>query len=608
MKTTYRKIKNLSRSLSILIMLTLISTSAIGQMCDFTINNNGSTGGDTEYFLEVDATGIITSVTLGPGPLNVNGLATGSVVTIYNLVYDSANPPTNVPPAIGDDPTNIVGCTNDFLGAPIFLECLCVDDEISASYAPGGGDVLIYYLTDGNGVILDSNATGNFGTDEVIGDYFIQVLAYDSTNPPTVIPTVGDNISVFSEDGCYNPDFLTSACCAQKINCCPASVTTPIDVMLDFCDISPVVTLDETGIVLDNGGTGAVYTWSTGDYLSAGGTATTNSVSAFGTEPCLVTTQVFYLNVDCDTPLPVTLDGGTVTINVYPGPPADIADLVTISGENGCDEPILTAIAGCEGYIDIVEEASNPIFPVNIGDSGSAEYNITYVPNTAGPDCCPVTCDVIVSANYNCVAVCPTSVVTPLDVSFDFCSESGAINLDEAGVVLDASTDATFVWSTGGYLSNGGTVVSSPVSSITTMDCNITTQIFYLNVDCSSTPLAVTLDGGTYTVNIYPGPPADLSDLVTITGENTCNEPMITAIPGCESFITVTPNPGNTSFPVDNGDSGQAFYIIDFTSDPAGPSCCAGDCEQIINASYNCDTGCNPSSGTISIKAVSGGN
>jgi|GEM_PF-6692222 len=215
----YKIIKYCSHLL-LAIVATFFTININAQTCDFTINNTGAVGGDTEYFLELDAAGNIAASTLGPGPISFNGAAVGTTITVLHLVYDSANPPTNVPPTIGDDPNNIVGCTNDFLNAVIFLECLCTDDEISATYTPGGGDILVYFLIDpATGTILDSNASGNFGSDEVVGDYLIQALAYDSANPPTVIPAVGDNISDFSADGCYNPDFLSAACCAQKIAC-----------------------------------------------------------------------------------------------------------------------------------------------------------------------------------------------------------------------------------------------------------------------------------------------------------------------------------------------------------------------------------------------------
>ncbi len=236
--------------LLLVIAATLFSTNIIAQTCDFTVNNAGAMGGDTEFFLELDAAGNIAAVTPGPGPLTITSIAPGTVVEVLHLVYDSADPPTNVPPAVGDDPTAIDGCTNDFLSARVLLECLCEDEEISATYAPGGGDVLTYFLIDpASGAILDANATGNFGTDEAVGDYFVQALSYDSVNPPTTIPAVGGNISDFSADGCYNPDFLGSACCAQKIVCCGDCDTQPtVDLP---CDDGDDCTADDIEVVLD---------------------------------------------------------------------------------------------------------------------------------------------------------------------------------------------------------------------------------------------------------------------------------------------------------------------------------------------------------------------
>lgn len=218
--------KNKMKHIFTMMITVMLCQLAVAQTCDFSINN-APQGGDTEYFLELDAAGNIAAVTAGPGPLNINGVAIGTVVTILHLVYDSTNPPTNVPPAVGDDPTAIMGCTNDFLGDRVFLECLCVEDEIALTYTPGGGDSQMYFLIDpATGAILDANTTGNFGSDEAVGDYFIQVLAYDSTNPPTGMPAIGGNISDFSADGCYNSDFLSAACCSQKIACAPMLVAS----------------------------------------------------------------------------------------------------------------------------------------------------------------------------------------------------------------------------------------------------------------------------------------------------------------------------------------------------------------------------------------------
>jgi len=241
------KITKRCSQLLLAIAATLFTTNTFAQTCDFTINNGGATGGDTEYFLQLDAAGNIAAVTPGPGPLNITTVATGTIVEVLHLVYDSTDPPTNVPPAVGDDPAAIVGCTNDHLSSRVILECLCVEDALTITYTPGGGDMQMYYLVDpATGAILDANTTGDFGTDEIAGDYFVQSISYDSTNPPTTLPATGGNISDFSADGCYNPDFLSSAYCGQKIVCCPdCAAATAADLMQRTCDDNDPCTIND---------------------------------------------------------------------------------------------------------------------------------------------------------------------------------------------------------------------------------------------------------------------------------------------------------------------------------------------------------------------------
>lgn len=188
-----------------------------------------------------------------------------------------------------------------------------------------------------------------------------------------------------------------------------------------------------------------------------------------------------------------------------------------------------------------------------------------------------------------CQLVCVSQVLTPINTNVSYCTMSETLTLSETGIVVDETSDVVYSWSSGDYLSTGGTpVASTTVPSFMTTDCNITSEIYYLNVDCGTTPLMTTLDGGTFTINVYPGPPADLSSLVTISGENLCDEPIITPIPGCESFVSITNDGTNPSFPVNAGDSGSSNYMLTFTPDPNGPNCCAtGSIDELIeNGDY----------------------
>jgi len=192
--------------------------------------------------------------------------------------------------------------------------------------------------------------------------------------------------------------------------------------------------------------------------------------------------------------------------------------------------------------------------------------------------------------NQPCEVACATAVTTPVAITDDFCGMSDVVAFPDPeanGLVLDDNSDAIYSWSTGNYLSAGGTAIAAP-NTLTSTNCIIETETYFLNVDCTTTPLNPTLDGGTYIITAYPAPPTDLTTLVTVSGEGTCNEPILTPLAGCEAYVTVTPDAGNPTFPVNNGDSGTASYTVTFVPDAAGPDCCfAGEDAVIIDATMN---------------------
>jgi len=200
--------------------------------------------------------------------------------------------------------------------------------------------------------------------------------------------------------------------------------------------------------------------------------------------------------------------------------------------------------------------------------------------------------------NSSCVLVCPTAVNTPVAITDDFCEMSTAAAFPDPeanSLVLDDDSDAVYTWSTGGYLSAGGTVIAAP-NTLTSANCSVETETYYLNVDCGTTPLNPTLDGGNYIITVYPGPPADLTTLATVGGENACTEPMLTPLAGCEAYVTITPDPGNPTFPVNAGDSGTASYTVAFTPDPNGPDCCVmgnpdDEGEILVNGDFESGVG-----------------
>lgn len=177
----------------------------------------------------------------------------------------------------------------------------------------------------------------------------------------------------------------------------------------------------------------------------------------------------------------------------------------------------------------------------------------------------------------NCIIKCPSVVTNRINVIEKYCSIAENIvfpNPNANGLSLNADSNGqVFVWTVNNYKQDGGTVVNQP-SNLSASACEVVTQIYYLNLECYSTPNSITLKGGTFEVQVYPAPPNDLNTLVAITNQNGCSEPIITPINDCDNYITVTPSPANPSFPIDQIQSGTAKYDVDFIPNPNGPDCC----------------------------------
>ena len=162
-----------------------------------------------------------------------------------------------------------------------------------------------------------------------------------------------------------------------------------------------------------------------------------------------------------------------------------------------------------------------------------------------------------------CTLVCPAVVNTPYSGAEDICTIAGDYTLptDFSSVVLDDASDAVYTWSTGDYLSAGGTAVAGPTYTPAPPSCAAVEETFYLNVDCGTTPLATTLDAGTLVLTVYPDPSTfAVADLVTFT-DGVCDAPTWVVTPGCEAFVTVTQNGGPT-FPVNPGDAGSVDFDV----------------------------------------------
>jgi len=162
-----------------------------------------------------------------------------------------------------------------------------------------------------------------------------------------------------------------------------------------------------------------------------------------------------------------------------------------------------------------------------------------------------------------CNVVCPTTVQTAYSGAEDLCAALGTYTLptDFSSVVLDNSSSATFTWSTGNYISAGGTAVTGTTINLTNpATCAPVTETYYLNTGCTDNSIQE-IDAGTIVLTIYPDPTQfAVTDLVTFT-DGVCDAPTWTATAGCAPYLTVTQNGGPT-FPVASGASGTVDYDV----------------------------------------------
>jgi len=163
--------------------------------------------------------------------------------------------------------------------------------------------------------------------------------------------------------------------------------------------------------------------------------------------------------------------------------------------------------------------------------------------------------------------MCPAMITTD-DISGSYCDGSDAV-LN----ATPASDNVTYVWTS----SNPNIAIVDPSAATTSIEMTAVTPCQIENADIT---LIATCDldgselfnGVVSTVSVYPAPPTDVTALVVLN-ENTCDEPVLVDA-NCASFITLTPDPGNPTFPVGAGQSGTASYTIVYASPAGAPECC----------------------------------
>ena len=159
-------------------------------------------------------------------------LNTAGSYQVHVLNYDTGDAPTALPLSAGDSPSVINdGCfdanfTSEYVCFTVLsVACLdnstvCRGDAVSTSTAGNNaGYTTMFYLVDaGTGLVVATNATGDF-TADVDGDtgtnYQVHVLNYNPADAPDPIPGVGDDPSTIGSTttGCYDANFLTEYVC-----------------------------------------------------------------------------------------------------------------------------------------------------------------------------------------------------------------------------------------------------------------------------------------------------------------------------------------------------------------------------------------------------------
>lgn len=174
---------------------------------------------------------------------------------------------------------------------------------------------------------------------------------------------------------------------------CPSVVNTQINVIEEYCGFADNLTFPNpraNGLSLNTDSNGEVFIWTENNYIGQGGTVV-NEPSNLSTSACAVATKTYYLNIECyNNPASPKLKGGLYQTQVYPTLPNNLSSLVQITNENGCNEPVVSPINGCNNYISVTPSNTNPSFPLNQIQSGVANYTIGFIPNPNGPDCCDI--------------------------------------------------------------------------------------------------------------------------------------------------------------------------------------------------------------------------
>ncbi len=357
---------------------------------------------------------------------------------------------------------------------------------------------------------------------------------YPQPTSPSILQTSSGQICTYSvEAACPSIDVLSNTDVPNQLSgttgqtfslevsnaaCAAVAFTIPVPDCYAACptqaDVNPTAevmdlcgdfTNDETLPLVGIGGANAnkgTYTWTqTGGPSSINiGTGVTPSISLpANASDCDVETYTFSLTISCEDNPAVSINGGTVTYNVYPVPAAPrinrVNDVCEYVIETNCDFDVLSVTS----IPNQAPGSSASTISIGVSNPGCGS-------GPTGPT--PVPFDVEIPACPEEPIACPNSadVTAFLDVSLDICPSDNNVTFPTASISGANAGNATFTWSqTEGPTVNVSQIAQPSISLPANTGCDAITYAFNLTVGCSEDS-GLGFDGGTVTYVVYPSP------------------------------------------------------------------------------------------------------
>jgi gliding motility-associated-like protein len=345
---------------------------------------------------------------------------------------------------------------------------------------------------------------------------------------------------------------------------CPAlgcpTITAALSDAESICNGSTVdlATYEAQVTYNDPDGSFGSFAW----YADAALTTPLNAATAFAYSGngCDVQSVTAYLGMTCSLQAnPIA--AGNLVVSIYP----DFSATLLTETVGNCSVPTLTTT--CANY---VITAVNVPSSVNAGDSGNAEWTVTYSDGSGFATCFSQT----VNVEYSCPALgCPT-ITAALSDAESICN-GDAINLTsyEAQVTYN-DPDGSF----GSFAWYADAALTTPLNAATAFaysgnGCDVQSVTAYLGMTCSlqANPIAA----GSLTVTIYP----DFSASLLTETVGNCSVPTLTTT--CANYVLT---PVNVPATVNAGDSGNAEWTVTY-SDGSGFATCFN---ETVNVAYSC--------------------